>query len=151
MFILVALHILAAVVWVGGMFFAHLMLRPAAAQLLEPSMRLDLWRGVFERFFPWVWLAVILLPLTGYWMIFGYLGGMANIGWHINIMQALGIIMILLYLHLYFAPYRRLRRELNAGDVEKGVRSLNQIRAIVTINLVLGLTVIVVATAGRHL
>src|SRR5215208_2867659 len=111
MFILVALHILAAVVWVGGMFFAHLMLRPAAAQLLEPSMRLDLWRGVFERFFPWVWLAVILLPLTGYWMIFGYLGGMANIGWHINIMQALGIIMILLYLHLYFAPYRRLRRE----------------------------------------
>ena len=49
----VSLHILAAIVWIGGMFFAVLVLRPAAGPL-EPPDRLALWRRVFARFFPWV-------------------------------------------------------------------------------------------------
>lgn len=151
MSILIVLHTLAAVVWVGGMFFVYVILRPTAGQLLEPSLRLDLWRGVFRRFFVWVWLAVVLLPITGLWMIFVYLGGIANVGWPVHVMLTLGVIMILLYLHLFFAPYKHLRRAVDAGDHETGARSLNQIRMIVGINLVLGLIVIAVATGGRYL
>jgi uncharacterized membrane protein len=149
MSILIALHILAAVVWVGGMFFAYMILRPAAAKLLEPLPRLTLWRHALKRFFVWVWLAVILLPATGYWMI-PKLGGMANVGWHVHIMQGLGIIMIVLYLHLFFAPYKRLERALDAGELETAARSLNHIRVIVGINLTLGLIVVAIATAGRY-
>ena len=47
------IHIFAAVVWVGGMFFAHQVLRSAAAAL-EPPSRLVLWSRVFGRFFAWV-------------------------------------------------------------------------------------------------
>ncbi|HEX2242188.1 MAG TPA: CopD family protein [Gammaproteobacteria bacterium] len=148
MFILIALHLLAATVWVGGMFFALLILRPTAAELLESAVRLQMWRSIFRRFFAWVWLAIIILPITGYWMIFGYLGGMTNLGWHINVMQVLGIVMILLYLHLFFAPYKRLRHAVDAGDVESGARSLRQIRVIVVMNLILGLAVIAIAVAG---
>ena len=54
------LHALAAVVWVGGMFFARLVLAPAAASL-EPGPRLTLWSRVLGRFFPWVFAAIILL------------------------------------------------------------------------------------------
>lgn len=151
MSILIALHILAAVVWVGGMFFAYVILRPTTAQLLNLSTRLDLWRGVFQRFFVWVWLAIVVLPITGFWMIFGYLGGMAGVGWPVHVMLTLGIIMILLYLHLFFAPYKRLRRTVDAGDHETGSHSLNQIRMIVGINLILGLIVTAVATGGRYL
>jgi uncharacterized membrane protein len=151
MSILIALHALAATVWVGGMFFALLVLKPTTSERLESSTRLSLWRDALRRFFPWVWLAILLLPITGFWMIFAYLGGMANAGWHIHTMLTLGIVMILLFLHLFFAPYRRLRRAVDMGNFEAGAQNLNQIRRLVGINLVLGLIVIAIAVAGRYL
>ena len=83
----VSLHILAAIIWIGGMFFAVLVLRPAAGPL-EPPERLDLWRRVFARFFPWVWLSLVLLLGTGYWMIFEGFGGFAQLPLHIHLMHA---------------------------------------------------------------
>ena len=107
MFIAITLHLLAVVIWVGGMFFAYMALRPAAAALLEPAQRLPLWAMTFARFFPWVWAAVILLPLTGYWMILNVFGGFGNLALYIHIMQGIGILMMLIFLHVFFAPYRR--------------------------------------------
>ena len=57
-----ALHVLAAVVWVGGMFFAYVVLRPAVGDIEPASERLKLWARVFPRFFAWVWAVVIVLP-----------------------------------------------------------------------------------------
>ena len=34
----ITLHLLAAVIWVGGMFFAYIAMRPAA-QFLDPAMQ----------------------------------------------------------------------------------------------------------------
>ena len=51
------------------MFFAHQVLRPAAAAL-EPGPRLPLWSRVLGRFFAWVFAAIILLLLTGYALVF---------------------------------------------------------------------------------
>ena len=76
----ITLHLLAAIIWVGGMFFAYMALRPVAGSLLEPPVRLKLWTQVFSRFFPWVWLTVLVLLITGLWMIFGVYGGMAKAG-----------------------------------------------------------------------
>ena len=45
-----ALHILCIVVWVGGMFFALVVLRPSLAAL-EPAQRIALHNRVFRRFF----------------------------------------------------------------------------------------------------
>jgi len=142
-------HILGAVIWVGGMFFAHLMLRPAAGAL-EPAQRLPLWRRVFERFFPWVWASIATLLLSGYGMVFWGLGGFANIGIHVHIMQAIGIVMMLLFAHLYFAPWARFRRSLDGGDLPAAARQLDRIRLTVTVNLVLGLIVVVVGASGRY-
>jgi uncharacterized membrane protein len=151
MSIAIVLHVLSAVVWVGGMFFAYVILRPVAADLLEAPVRLRLWRANFQRFFPWVWAAVVLLPATGYWIIFAQLGGMAGARLHIHIMQGIGLLMIALYLHLYFAPYRRLARAVAAEDYPSAGKSLNQIRFIIGTNLLLGLTVVAVAAGGRYL
>ncbi len=148
---LIILHLLAAVVWVGGMFFAYMALRPAAATVLQPPQRLPLWTRTFERFFPWVWVAVILLPATGYAIIFGVLGGMAQAGLHVHLMQGLGWLMILLYLHLYFAPFRRMQRAVAAADWPAGGAQLARIRRTVGINLILGLLVVAIASGGRYL
>lgn len=150
MSIAISLHALAAVIWVGGMFFAYMALRPVAASLLEPPLRLPLWSQTFARFFPWVWAAVLLLPLTGYWMILGPFNGFANAPVYVHIMHALGIAMIMIFLHVYFAPYRRLKRAVEAHDYAAGGRQLGQIRRLIGINLVLGLVTVVTAVAGRY-
>lgn len=149
--IAVTLHLLAAVIWVGGMFFAYMALRPVAATLLEPPLRLPLWSKTFARFFPWVWAAVVVLPASGYWMVFEVFGGMGEVAMHVHIMQGLAWLMIALFLHLVFAPYRRLNQALAIADLKEAGRRLGQIRRIIGINLVLGLIVITVAAAGRYL
>ena len=143
------LHLLAALVWVGGMFFAIMVLRLAAGEL-EPPLRLPLWARVFAKFFPWVWMAVILLPLTGYLMIFSVWGGFAGLPLHIHLMHGIGLIMIIIYLHLWFAPYKRFRNSLAEGDIPSAGANLNQIRIMVTVNLVIGIIVSVIGSTGRY-
>lgn len=147
---LIPLHLLSAVIWVGGMFFAHQVLRPVAVGQLEPPQRLKLWDGVFRRFFPWVWVDVILIMGTGYAMVFSVFGGFANVGVHVHIMQALGIIMVLIYMHLFFAPFKRLKNNVIIEDWPAAGEQLNTIRRMVGINLLIGLIVIVIASGGRY-
>ena len=144
------LHLLAAVIWVGGMFFAYVCLRPVAATLLEPPHRLQLWAHIFVRFFVWVWAAIITLIVTGHGMIALY-GGFGNIGKHVHIMLAIGYIMFLVFAHLYFAPFKRLKRAVEAADWGTAGNNLNQIRKMVGINLVLGLVTVAAASGGRFL
>lgn len=143
------LHSLAAVVWVGGMFFALVALRPATAPL-EAGPRLELWSRVLERFFLWVIAAIALLLASGYGMIFGVYAGFRGIGLHIHAMQGLGIVMVLLFFHLYFAPWRRFRAALARQDYPAAARQLNQIRWIVTLNLIFGLVTVAVGSSGRY-
>jgi uncharacterized membrane protein len=142
------LHVLGAIIWVGGMFFAYMVLRPVAGEMEGPA-RLRLWRQVFGRFFPWIWASILALLASGYLMLFWGLGGFAGAGVHVHIMQLLGWIMVLLFLHLYFAPWRRLQQALDAGDGQAAARSLKQIRTIVAINLALGILTSAIGASGR--
>ena len=143
------LHVVSAVVWVGGMFFALLVLRPATGAL-EPGSRLELWLRVLGRFFAWVIAAIVLLLVSGYAMIFGVYAGFRGVGLHIHIMQGVGIVMMLLFFHLYFAPWRRFRAALTRQDYPAAAAQLNQIRWIVTVNLLLGLFTVAVGSSGRY-
>ena len=143
------LHVLSVVIWVGGMFFAYMCLRPIATSQLEPPVRLQLWVGVFGKFFPFVWIAVILLPLTGYIMISNLYDGMGNAPLYVHIMNGLGSLMIFVYLHVFFAPYQRLKRAVAAQDWPTGGKALAQIRMLVGINTTLGLLTALIASGGR--
>jgi uncharacterized membrane protein len=142
-------HALGAVVWVGGMFFAHQVLRPSAV-VLDPELRLPLWERVFDRFFPWVFVAIILLLASGYGLVFAVYGGFPAVPLFVNLMQGIGIVMMLLFLQLYFAPWRRFRLAVARQDWAEGGRQLGQIRTIVTINLVLGLIVVAIGGSGAY-
>ena len=109
------LHVLGAVVWVGGMFAAYLCLRPAAGTL-DPPVRLKLWRAFFAKFLPWVWIAILLLLAGGYWMVFMTFGGFAGCGLHINLMQAVGWVMTALFLWLFHGPRLKFKRAADASD-----------------------------------
>jgi len=142
----ISLHVLAAVIWVGGMFFAYMALRPAALKL-EPPQRLMLWSETFERFFPWVWGSVVVLPFTGYWMIFSMFGSFDSTPLYALIMQYIGIAMIAIFLHVFFAPYRRLRKFVAAEDFAAAGKQLAQIRKLIALNLSLGLVTVILASS----
>jgi len=146
--LLLAAHILAAVFWVGGMAFAYTVLRPAAGAI-EPPVRLTLWRDVFGRFLPWVGLAIVALLVSGYAMMFMAFGGF-RAPLFIHVMQGTGIIMMLIYLHLYFAPWRRMQIAVRDGQWPVAGQQLATIRKLVAINLVLGVITILIGSTGRY-
>lgn len=147
----ISLHILSAVIWVGGMFFAYIVLRPVAAVQLEAPQRLTLWSNIFSTFFPWVWACVVILLGTGFWLISNKFGGMKNIGLHINIMMSMGMIMCFMFMHVFFAPRRRLAQAVTDNNWEEAGKHLAQIRKLIGINLIIGLLVIAIATSGPYL
>ncbi len=146
--LLLTLHILAFTIWVGGMFFAHMALRPAAQATLEPAQRLPLFSRVFDGFFPWVWLAVLLLVASGYWLIFR-MGGFAVVGLNVHVMALIGNVMAVIFVYIYFSPYPKLRAAVSSGDLPQAANQLARIRRLIALNLSLGLATIVVAVAGR--
>jgi uncharacterized membrane protein len=146
--LLLILHALSAVVWVGGMFFAHQVLRPAAGAL-EPGPRLTLWSRVLGRFFAWVFAAIFLLLVTGYAMVFGVYAGFGGVGVYVHLMQGIGIVMMLLFLYLFFMPWRRFSDAVERRHFPAAAKQLDQIRRIVAANLVLGLLTIIVGASGR--
>ena len=143
------LHLLGVVVWVGGMFFAYMALRPVAVSVLEPPQRLNLWAGVFAKFFPWVWLSIALILGSGLYMWMA-LGGMAAPA-YVWVMMGLGIVMMLIFAHVFFAAFKKLKRAVADQAWPAGGAALGQIRMLIGINLSIGLITIVVAILGRAL
>jgi uncharacterized membrane protein len=143
------LHVVSVVVWVGGMFFAYMALRPVAASMLEPPLRLALWAGVFGKFFPWVWASVALILATGLHMLMVFGGSAAP--YYALAMLVMGVAMMLIFAYVFFAPYEALRRAVGAQDWKAGGAALAQIRRLIGINLSLGLATIAVVFLGRAL
>jgi uncharacterized membrane protein len=64
-------------------------------------------------------------------------------------MQGIGIVMMLLFLHLFFVPWRRFTHAVSGKHFAEAAKNLEQIRRVVAVNLVLGLITIVVGASGR--
>ena len=143
------LHVLAIVVWIGGMVFAHFFLRPALAQL-EPPQRLRLMHEVLGRFFKAVLVAALLTLASGVWMLGRVAkqvvqsGGSFEMPLAWTVMAVLGVAMVAIFMHIRFALYKRLDRALVAADWPAGAAALGQIRTWVSVNLALGVVVLVV-------
>ncbi|MFT5448236.1 MAG: putative membrane protein [Gammaproteobacteria bacterium] len=145
----IALHTLAAILWVGGMFFAYVCLRPSMGAL-DPPVRCRLWREALGRFFTVVWACVAILLISGFAMI-GVLGGMAATGLHVHLMTALGLLMMALFMHVQFGPFRKLKLAVDAQDWAEAGKQIGRIRPVVAANLMLGLIAAAAGSGGRWL
>lgn len=141
------IHLLSVLVWVGGMFFAYVVLRPAAVETLEPPQRLRLWDSVFARFFKWVWGAIGALLASGLYLIHLY-GGMSGVGMHVHVMLTLGVAIIAIYAYVFFALYRPLHLFVENQRWKEAGEMLAKIRKMVGINLTLGVLTVCVALIG---
>jgi len=143
----IAVHVLAVVVWVGGMSFTLLVLRQGLAPLAPPE-RLGVLARVFARFLPVVGTAVVVIVLTGGWLLLQY-GGIRGAPWGVHAMLGRGALMIVLYVGLAARHNPRFQAAVAAGDWPTAGALAERIRKLVTVNLVLGMVVIVAGVAGR--
>jgi uncharacterized membrane protein len=142
------LHQLATIVWVGGMFFAHMALRPAAQEVFKAPDRLLLMQGVFRRFFPWVWVSLLILWGSGLWAFLGVLQGKA--GLHVRAMMGVATVMTAIFSYLYAFPYGQLKTAIREEDWPRAAAELALIRRLIAVNLALGLITALVGSAGRY-
>ena len=147
--LLKTVHVLSIIVWIGGMVFAHFFLRPAVAQL-EPPARLRLMHDVLGRFFQAVLLASLLTLASGVWMLGRVAkqvvqsGGSFEMPLAWTVMAALGAVMVAIFMHIRFALFKRLGGAVAASEWAVAGAALAQIRTWVSVNLGLGVLVLLV-------
>ena len=135
---------MGVVVWVGGMFFAHMALRPAV-QSLAPPERLPLLAATLSRFIAWVAVAIVAILASGFAMI----AMMGTVGLYVHAMTAVGLAMMAVYAYIVAVPLRILRGSVSAKDWPRAGPAMQRIRQLVAVNLVLGILVVAVAYLGR--
>ncbi|WP_222911192.1 CopD family protein [Pseudomonas sp. DNDY-54] len=145
--LLYSLHVLAAVIWIGGMFFAWMVLRPAAVSELQAPERLKLWSEVLRRFFKWVWITVLVLPISGIGMWHMRFEGLAAAPRYVHIMAGLFLVMLALFLRIQLLQLPELKRAVSTQSWPEGGAALGKIRQLVGVNLLLGLLVVALASA----
>ena len=141
------LHVLAALIWVGGMFFAWMILRPAAVTALEGPARLKLWVEVFQRFFVWVWIAVVILPISGVGLLQMRFNGFETAPRYVQIMMGLYIVMTALFIRIQSLQLPELRKAVEAQAWADGAAVMGRIRRLVGCNLIVGLVLVAIAAA----
>ena len=146
--LLLLVHLLCVVVWVGGMAFALFCLRPAAIAILQPPQRIPLLHAALARFFAIVVVAIALILASGVTMILTVDMKNAPIAW--KWMIGLGIVMMTVFFHLRAAAFARLGRCVQAQDWPAAARHLDQIRLGVMLNLSIGLAIIAIMKLGRY-
>ena len=142
-----SLHVLAALIWVGGMFFAWMILRPAAVKALEGPARLKLWVEVFQRFFVWVWIAVVILPISGVGLLQMRFNGFETAPRYVQIMMGLYIVMTALFIRIQSLQLPELRKAVEAQAWADGAAVMGRIRRLVGCNLIVGLVLVAIAAA----
>jgi uncharacterized membrane protein len=148
--LMLALHLLAAIIWVGGMFFVLHVLRPSLGVLEPPPQRLKLMRQVTGRFFPIAAICAVVLLATGHIMASAHFGGFAKLPLYVHIMVGLGWIMVLLFAWMFRWPNGAFRRAVDTEAFPEAAIQLQRIRIVVAINMVLGIVTSLVAVTGPH-
>lgn len=151
--LLKTIHLLAAVVWLGGMFFTLFCLHPAAA-LLPPAERVPVVATALGRFFRMVEVSIVVLLASGAWMVWRVASTTRRTGLPFNmplewlIMAVLGVVMVLIFGHIRFALFRRVQRARAAQDWPAAAAALASVRGWVAINMTIGVVVVLVTLVG---
>lgn len=143
-----SIHAITAVLWIGGIFLAYRIVRPTLMEV-EPPVRLTLWYGVFKRFFPWVWLFILLLVISGYWDWYNRFESFATAPFYLHLMQGVGWLMIGLFVWLYFVPFAKFKHFVEQKNFAKAGQILNnKMRPVIATNLFLGIFETIIGASG---
>lgn len=145
----ITLHVLAVIVWIGGMFFGFVALRPTLNGL-DTLSAARIWAGVLGQFLPWVWGAIAVILASGTYMVFNSYDGFAHVPWFVQFMMGVGLMMMAAMGHVTFAPFKRLKGAVARGDEAVAAKAMHQVRMIMAVTLALGIAVVIVIMSGAY-
>jgi uncharacterized membrane protein len=143
------IHSVAVVILVGGLFRGYMAVSPMSGDYTKSS-GLQLAQGALRRFFPWVWVSILVLPVTGYVVMFATYGSFAAAPLYINLMQAISWVMIALFAWLFFVPWREFKFHIDAEKWSAAGANLARIDKINLVNLLLGIIAVVTGSTGPY-
>jgi uncharacterized membrane protein len=135
------LHLLSAMLWIGGMAFALFALHPAAVATLAPPQRLPLMAAALGRFFRLVTGAIVVLLATGLYTIIAG-GGFAAARPGVHVMFSGGMVMFAIFGYLAHACHPRMRQHAAAEQWPAAAAQAARIRLLVWVNLGLGVAIV---------
>ena len=141
--VVLAFHIAAMAIWIGGTAYALVVISPSLG-LLDPTPRANVHLQTLRRFFRLVWHVMPIVLLTGWAMLIGKEGGFAHAPWFVNTMQTIALVMTALFVWSVFGPYRRLRRA-----IRPTAAMFDSVRGLLITIFGLGVLTILVASLGH--
>jgi len=143
-FTLITLHLLAAVVWIGGMLFLGLVLTPVL-RYRPPDERASLLSAVGRRFLKIGWAALGALLATGpaLWALRGF--ELTTV-----LVVKLGLVAIILILSLIHDVFLGPRLVAHIGRADQGqetVRLWRRVALLARLNLLCALVVLILGLA----
>ncbi len=146
---LIFLHVVGAVVWVGGMIAMRFAAHPAFMDIADPIERLPKIAKALKRLFLLVMPFVLLLAITGAVLTIGY--GIKHTDFHYltHIKEGIWTIM---FINLVAMMLRRSKAEkmMREGNYKKAGELLGLIgKFMVPVNIALGMAAIVVGVLLR--
>ncbi|KIM11842.1 MAG: hypothetical protein KU37_03025 [Sulfuricurvum sp. PC08-66] len=144
--IILFLHVLSAIVWVGGMIAIRFAVHPALQHIEDATVRLARTLEILKNFFALVIPMIVLLIVTAVLMSMGL--GFKNIGGFlygmVHFKEAIWTIMTIIFIFIYIRR-NRAQRAFLAGDLATTKALLAPIAKIfIPVNIFLGLVALFV-------
>lgn len=144
--IIVFLHVLSAVVWVGGMIAVRFAAHQSFMKIETPEIRIDRVLHTLKRLFTIVAPFVITLLVTAVIMIKGYALAQSDLSMFVHAKELIWSIMTI-NLIVMILRRNRAKKLLDKGDLRGAKFSLNIIGTyMVPVNILLGITAIFLGT-----
>jgi uncharacterized membrane protein len=138
-----AIHLLCVVLWVGGMAFLLVTLRPSMAAI-DPAARLVLQGAVFRRFFRLVWQIMPMAIVSGLLLLILSYSHQA-LPWEVMVMQTGGVLMAAIFIGMVLVPNKRFQAKLADGTATAA--DVAPIRRLIWLSLGIG-TIILISVAN---
>jgi len=133
------LHVISAIIWVGGMIAIRLAVHPAMQNIEEPKVKMARTLEILRNFFSIVIIAVALIIVTAVVMSIGIGFKGTNLSGIVHLKEAIWLIMTL---NFGFMIYRRNRAEraFLSGAMQEAKEMLEPLaKFMIPVNIILGI------------
>ena len=141
-----ALHVVAVVLWIGGVAFVSTVLIPAIRKMPSTENRLALFETLEHKFGFQAKLTTLVTGLSGFYMLY-ILNGWASIQWWVHLML---FIWILFMLVLFVLEPLFLHKWFNQQAQKNSERAFHYLQLMHSILLSISLLAVFAGVAGVH-
>ncbi|MCI4400151.1 MAG: hypothetical protein JHC37_06260 [Campylobacteraceae bacterium] len=148
--VIVFIHVLFAVTWIGGMVAIRFAMHPALSVIEDGQKRVELTIATLNRFFLMVSTAIVFIGITGIIMMLGIgFKAVPTLYMVVHIKSQIWMVMAVVYGVIYF-KFTKAKKLFLSGDLETTRKTLAPLaKWLIPTNIFLGLIEIMLGIVLR--